>query len=424
MNFSIENAVIKFIKNKQKYLIGEKNKNVTILGASKGGFSALYFGLKYNFLNIISSAPQHSIGTFLYKKHLKEFLFMTKNKNDIKELDNLIDNISKKSNIDKNIYLISSKVDQYETCEKLHNLLKKFNNFNHIITNSCLVSEHNMITSYNIPIILSILYANSQNANPKFNEYIYNGIPKYKYNDIVNNELYIDNKYLITELEKCNFNENKFYPEGIAFIKGIPSPKYGIFRKKIIFKSMKVLKKYKIGSTEKRYVTKKYFDNYFIDYTTSGFATIHNEGIYLDLENGKYDIYIQVNNDEYNIIEKLKYTGNNIINLNENKIYLLYSKNNFAILNVFDSLSLYKPDECIVYNKWYKDSKIHYEGIMLRYGFEAENYRDINFYIVLKNNNIMYTFKYAKNNIEDLNLSLMVLVFIVNVLLVLIKKEG
>ena len=400
MDFSIENSVIKFINKFLNRLLIDQD-HVTLLGASKGGFSSLYFGLKYNFKNIIASAPQSKIGSFLYKVHLKEFKFMTRDENDRIKLDNLIYNISKKSNINKNIYLFSSNVDQYDTCDDLHNTLKIFNNFNHIVTDSCLCSEHNMITSYNIPMILSILYANSQNAYPRFGEYVYNGVNVEILNyDKLNN---VEKNSLVSELWRCSFKNNKFYPEGVAFIKGVPSPTYGLFRKKIIFKSKHFEKIYTVGSTEQKICNRKYFEDIFVDYTTSGFASIHNDGIFLDLKNGKYDIYMEVKNDNYCISDRLIYNGGSVLEVINNKLYIIYNDNNYASLLVMNPISLYKPDECIVYNKWYKNNMIHYDGIMLKYGFEAKNYKDINFYIIFKNDNYMYTFKYAKSNIDDLN---------------------
>lgn len=40
-------------------------ENVTLIGSSKGGFAALYYGLKYGFRNIIAGAPQTLLGNFV-----------------------------------------------------------------------------------------------------------------------------------------------------------------------------------------------------------------------------------------------------------------------------------------------------------------------------------------------------------------------
>src|SRR5690606_14537001 len=63
-NFSIESSVISLILNK----CAEHNipiNNIITLGSSKGGYSALYFGVKYSFGHIITLAPSLFLGTFL-----------------------------------------------------------------------------------------------------------------------------------------------------------------------------------------------------------------------------------------------------------------------------------------------------------------------------------------------------------------------
>lgn len=48
-------------------------KNVISAGSSKGGSAAIYYGLKYNFGNIIAGAPQYKIGTYLCDLTVKEY---------------------------------------------------------------------------------------------------------------------------------------------------------------------------------------------------------------------------------------------------------------------------------------------------------------------------------------------------------------
>ena len=63
-NNSIEKSVVSLIlyicKN---YKI--KKENVILQGSSKGGYSALYFGIKYGFGYVIAGAPQTYLGNFL-----------------------------------------------------------------------------------------------------------------------------------------------------------------------------------------------------------------------------------------------------------------------------------------------------------------------------------------------------------------------
>lgn len=61
-DFSIERSVIELI-----YAIIEENdiKTVITAGSSKGGFAALYYGIKYGFDYIVSASPQYLIGDYL-----------------------------------------------------------------------------------------------------------------------------------------------------------------------------------------------------------------------------------------------------------------------------------------------------------------------------------------------------------------------
>lgn len=106
MDFSFEKAIVKFI-DKICQDLNLNRDTVTLLGASKGGTASLYFGLKYNFKNIISSAPQIKIGSFVKKVHPDVYEHLIKSESDVEKLDSLIDkNINAlELDLDKNIYL-------------------------------------------------------------------------------------------------------------------------------------------------------------------------------------------------------------------------------------------------------------------------------------------------------------------------------
>lgn len=75
MNFDVEETVIELIETTMaKYNI--KKENVIVLGSSKGGTSALYYGLKYGFGHIISGAPQTKIASYLkrYRPEMLEYM--------------------------------------------------------------------------------------------------------------------------------------------------------------------------------------------------------------------------------------------------------------------------------------------------------------------------------------------------------------
>lgn len=70
--FDIETSVMSLISK----IMMEYNitfKNIISVGSSKGGSAALYYGLKYNFSNIIAGAPQYRIGTYLCDLSIKDY---------------------------------------------------------------------------------------------------------------------------------------------------------------------------------------------------------------------------------------------------------------------------------------------------------------------------------------------------------------
>ncbi len=66
-SFRIETAVISLIHSIQKKY-GIKIDDVILQGSSKGGWMALYYGIKYRFGNVIAGGPQTKIGNFLIKE--------------------------------------------------------------------------------------------------------------------------------------------------------------------------------------------------------------------------------------------------------------------------------------------------------------------------------------------------------------------
>jgi len=62
-NFHIERSVISLINK----IIHENDINQVIsCGSSKGGYAAIYYGIKYNFDSVIAGSPQYLLGTYLF----------------------------------------------------------------------------------------------------------------------------------------------------------------------------------------------------------------------------------------------------------------------------------------------------------------------------------------------------------------------
>ncbi|MBS5886669.1 hypothetical protein [Clostridium sp.] len=113
-DFNIETSVMALIS----YIMSKNNilfSNVISIGSSKGGSAAIYFGLKYNFGDVIAGAPQYKIGTYLSDLSISDYALdifgEISDYNRIK-YNNLI---RLAANTSTNIYLLTSDGDnQYK----------------------------------------------------------------------------------------------------------------------------------------------------------------------------------------------------------------------------------------------------------------------------------------------------------------------
>lgn len=170
-NFNIENSVISLITK----IMSENNidfKDVIVAGSSKGGTAALYYGLKYNFGNIIAGAPQYKIGTYLCDLSIKDYandIFGDYTEGNRIKYDNLI-RINASTNKNSKINILTGEGDpQYK------NVLKEFEN---------IIKEYNL----NATIKMSDISKHSEVANI-FPDYLNENIKKIFERGCYNNKL-------------------------------------------------------------------------------------------------------------------------------------------------------------------------------------------------------------------------------------------
>lgn len=407
MDFSIEKSVKDFIFNfcRENFL---DTDNITLVGGSKGGSAALYFCIKYNFKNAISAAPQIQIGSFNTKIHKDIAAHMMRDEKDIHQLDQLFEKtIERATNTNKNIYLFSSPTDQWETCMQIHGSLKKFKNFNHIITESRCVQQHNQITSYNIPLILSLILAHGQGVHPCLGEWFYNGLPDPQpYTDIIL-QRQRERKEVVAKITACSFEKDIFFPEGVAFLRGVPSPAYGYFKKYLILERQDETKdrfSILIGSTSSEKFSRDYYEDVYCNYFTAGFASRGKKGISLiDIPIGRYRLILRVEGKGLAAEAQLEMKTGESVGAGAHHIYRISNEDGFTYLHILPAISEYRPDNCTVTQQWSRGFRIHYEGTALRYGLEAGDWSDTTAWLVLKSNTSTHIFKYGRNKITALN---------------------
>nr|WP_077253194.1 accessory Sec system protein Asp2 [Klebsiella michiganensis] len=104
---SLENSVLALIQSVLQTL-NLNEEQCTLMGFSKGGSAALYYGLKFNFKNIIASCPQLHIGSYVsrhWPNVANNMMGNNYDQGDINILDNLIPDLLKNKEIKTNIFI-------------------------------------------------------------------------------------------------------------------------------------------------------------------------------------------------------------------------------------------------------------------------------------------------------------------------------
>lgn len=295
----LEQAISKFLEKIIDFL-NVNRENCTLLGASKGGSSALYYGIKYNFRNILLSAPTLLIGSSvagitpkgLIKSPAKFMLGSDLSSDNIKKLDSIILNQIKNDNdYDRNIYLISSKADNrfLGQIQPFLGYFYKYFNFNFIESQSLLVRSHQDVTSHNTPLILSILGCLCYNLPPAFRNSIIHSDKLCKVTNIT--------KEPILRVDKISFDDNGlFYVEGVFFLRGVSCAYYHDLKYTLKLKSPTKNYEILLAKDNKPQISKTYYEGNFVNYDKAYFCTNKHKGLNMShISPGLYKLYVEIN---------------------------------------------------------------------------------------------------------------------------------
>lgn len=178
MSFEIEENVSQLITGVIAFL---KPAKTSILGASKGGSMALYYGIKQNLDHVISVVPQFYIGSYVAQdtpwERVGKMMMGEINEAKIELLNiKMAETIGSANKTSQHIYLFTSPADYQYTQEILPNLdlFSRFKHFNLIVSKSRFITEHNQVANYNIKVILSLIYQFEHGITPHWGM-IHNG---------------------------------------------------------------------------------------------------------------------------------------------------------------------------------------------------------------------------------------------------------
>ncbi|MEE8727854.1 MAG: hypothetical protein SOI28_03290 [Rahnella inusitata] len=409
-NYNIEPVVIELINRTLESLFLTKEQ-CTLMGFSKGGTAAIFYGLKYDFKNIIASCPQIKIGSYTardWPKVATHMMGQNYSQSDIYELDAIIPSLLSEDNKEnRNIYILSSPDDaQFNVeIEPFLHIFKKYDNFNFIFTESKLAWQHNKLTRYNLPIILSIVYAHGEGIFPKLGM-VTNGAAK------IDEELkikHLSNESDVTsafsEVKKISISKSNIFPEGNSILRWHECNQANEHLHTLIFEGVSDSYSFPMLTKINKDLSYDYYDKFFCDYSAGQFSSLTKNGVDVStLNNGTYVIKVQ--SQKKNCKHYLSAAKSNNINISDvhlNKIYTVYSKNDKTYLSIADVENIEPSSLFEIKKSWFKGTLIHYEGVYAIKGISQKEWPDADYFLVAKSANKTFTFRLGRGHRDYIN---------------------
>jgi len=405
MDFSVERAVIALIDSILQQT-GLSKYQCTLLGASKGGSAALYFGLKYDFKNIVASCPQFYIGSYA-QKYWSQSAKNILDEQDListSKLDVLIPQLLElDQSTDRNIYLITSPDDEQYATEIEPNLpyFSKYSNFNLVVTRSAVAWQHNTMTRYNVPIMLSIILSHGEGIAPRFGM-VSNGVPLSA--GPLNKNL-IDGSS-VAEISRCTIKQERLHIDGVAFLRGIPFENGSRMRRNLVLVGDTQHFQPELCSQVNRSINYDYYLTEHVDYRAAGFTLMDSNGFDLRvIPDGIYTLHIDMIAQETKR-EFLTSKPFDIRGLVDNSDVRLVGSESGVMLYKQPLISSHSPTYFTIEKTWQRDSRLHYEGAFAVHGIEVADWGTIRYYLILKSDTEQFGFELGSAHREKLNLEI------------------
>ncbi|UNK47431.1 hypothetical protein [Arthrobacter sulfonylureivorans] len=389
MDFSIERAVVALIEAELQRL-GLSRKECTLAGFSKGGFAALYLGIKYNFGNILASAPQIYAGTHTRGNRPKIFAHLTGGggQAELESLDGLLpDAVAADEQTEKNIYLFSSPRDQFHAGQIVPALpmFAKYPNFNYIETDSDLVNEHTDVTRYNVPLILATLYALAENVAPRYGT-VRNGdrMPSQLRSEVLARQREAGNA--VANLTGVRLSGSVFFPEGVGFLRGHATEDWADLASTLVLAGEASRHEFALGGNEDAGTSFRYFQQAYCNYRLARFSSRKHQGIDLaGLPAGTYDLRLRLMAPDREAEQPLA-TGTPLSteSQRDGRLYRFRTRPGGAVLDVRPVLGT-APQEAYfrLRTSWARGQRVHLDGDFAVRGVEVPDSKAARYYLVL-----------------------------------------
>lgn len=342
---------VKALVDETREQLGLTRDQCTLAGFSKGGTASLFHGLSYGYRNILTTVPRINIGSgnARLRPEVLDGLTVGAKPEEIRELDSIIpDLIMRDPIVDRNVYLISSEADpQYKTeIQPIIPLLRKYNNFNFIKTSSKLVTRHNEVTKYNIPIILAILNSLTEGLVPRYGEVENGGNIQGSSTGAARIKKLRNSNTIEVGLSDVYFKRGNLYARGHAFVRGVNAANDSAIEAKLLLTSNASVVELPLGHTTDRSLSSVFYVAEYCNYSRAKFTSPMNLGWPIaQLPHGEYNLSIEfIHRGRQHSSITFNVEDSTFFYVHNNDIIMIFRKNNNVKINKIDPMDAFSKD--------------------------------------------------------------------------------
>ncbi|MGA5124685.1 hypothetical protein ACPCAG_15445 [Streptomyces pseudogriseolus] len=399
MDFSVSGSVQSLIVSFMERL-GVSRDGVTLLGASKGGSAALYYGIRYDYKNIVASTPQYFLGSYSHGHGQlgDSVLGEGQPAENVEIMDSVMrDLLEKDTEFDRNIYVISSPGDyQYEQ-EVKHFLpaLRSYENFNFLFVDSPTVRRHDEVVRQAMPSILSIVYALTEGVAPRWGDVRIGPGPEDEEKAAEHLDRLRRSDTALAVLTRAVVADGRLRLGGHAFLPGVSREGAKDEVKRLVLERRGRSWTFPLASTNEIRLYREYFDEYVCAYEQGGFATPDDLDL-TALPRGTYEASVIVSSPDEGIERRTRLIASRPVDarqaLGDCEVLVRGGGNG---VKVTKRRILGDDTDGVRFSlekSWQRDRTVHAEGVFFLPGRNADKKGHAHYYLVLQGRRGCFSF--------------------------------
>ncbi|KRV49269.1 hypothetical protein AQ490_03465 [Wenjunlia vitaminophila] len=400
MDFSVSESVEALIRSFMERL-GVTRDQVTLAGSSKGGSAALYYGLKYDYKNIVMSTPQYFLGSYSHGHgDLGRYVLGEgEPMENVKIMDSVIpDVLQAEKDFDRNIYLVSCEADyQYEQ-EVKHYLpaLRKYENFNLVLVESPTLRRHEEVTRHALPVLWSIIHALTEGVVLHWGQHRVGPGP----DDPAKAAEYLAElrrrDTALAILKKITVNDRKVHLSGHAFLPGVPPEGEVEERKRLVLEQNGRTWVFPLETVKVLRLYRDYYEKYFCEYAEGGFSSGSDSISFDALPLGSYDVSVWLSSEREGIERRTRLISQVVVDTRfVSQDAEIMVRGGRGGLRVIKRSVVGEDSDTIrftVEDSWVRERVAHAEGVFFLPGRNADKFAHASYYLVLQGKAGTYSF--------------------------------